>query len=63
VRIVVDQEACRSHGQCEIAAPGLFEIDDEGVARVLVAEPGESWRTAAEIAVQRCPERAITVED
>jgi ferredoxin len=40
-----------------------FEIDDEGVARMLQNGPDESLRAQAETAAQRCPESVITIVD
>ena len=63
MKITTDRERCNGHGQCELYAGDVFEIDDEGYIRQLrpvnSADPGElaAVRTAAE----RCPERVITL--
>ncbi|MFM8353210.1 MAG: ferredoxin, partial [Actinomycetales bacterium] len=34
MRIEWDESTCRKHGQCEIAAPELFQLDTAGNLRV-----------------------------
>ena len=62
VRVVIDPEACQGHANCFAAAPSVFDVDDEGRARVdTECLPGE-FEAAARIAARRCPESAISVE-
>ena len=61
MHIVVDPLLCAGHGVCVDAAPDLFEIDDSGIARVLLDEVGEEHRVDAEAAMLRCPAEAITI--
>ncbi|HVV92592.1 MAG TPA: ferredoxin [Hyphomicrobiales bacterium] len=63
MRIVVDVERCMGHGQCEIVAPRLFKLDDQGVVVILHEHPDESLRKEAELAAARCPEGIIKIED
>ncbi|HWC81717.1 MAG TPA: ferredoxin [Pseudonocardiaceae bacterium] len=63
MKVTVDVARCMGHGQCEIAAPSLFEIDDDGIAQVLQENPGEGERGAAQTAALRCPEAAIHLTD
>ncbi len=62
MRIEVDFNVCADHGQCAIAAPDIFRIDDEGHL-VFDAAPGEALRAGAEDAADACPEQAITIAD
>ncbi len=62
MRIVVDWDLCASHGQCEFAAPDVFQINDDGDLDVLTESPEESLRADVEQAVRRCPTRALTLE-
>lgn len=62
MRVEVDRDACRTHGQCTIAAPEVFRFDAAGEL-VYVAEPDEGLRSVAEDAVDACPEQAITLLD
>jgi ferredoxin len=62
VRIHVDPELCQGHNRCTAVAPELFDIDDEGYAGA-VGDGTVPARLAesAELAVDNCPERAITL--
>jgi ferredoxin len=59
IRIDIDRDACMGSGNCVFAAPGVFELDDDSVARVVNpdAAPEEAVLTAA----RQCPTHAITV--
>ena len=60
-RVHVDRDRCISSGVCEHVAPEVFELDDDGVLRVLRAEPADP--TAAAEAVRGCPSGALTLVD
>jgi ferredoxin len=62
MRIAVDINICADHGQCAIAAPDIFRIDDEGHL-VFDANPDDALRADAEDAADACPEQAITILD
>lgn len=60
MKVAVDLALCQGHGQCQDAAPQIFELDDEGFARVLQAEVGdEDQISRAREAADRCPVQAI----
>ena len=63
MRLTLDRDACQGHNRCYLLAPELFDVDDEGYA-VLVGDgtvPAELEEKAM-LAVDNCPEFAITVE-
>lgn len=64
LRVHVDQEKCQGHNRCIVLAPDLFEVDEYGTAWTkndgLVLEGQEE---AAQLAVDNCPEYAVTVTD
>lgn len=62
MRIEVDLNVCVDHGQCAIAAPDIFRMDDEGHL-VFNPNPDASLRADAESAADACPEQAITIFD
>jgi len=62
LRIEVDFNVCADHGQCAIAAPDIFRIDDEGHL-VFDANPDAALHADAEDAADACPEQAITIID
>ena len=58
-RVAVDREVCMGAGVCEVEAPEVFELDDDGVLQVreLVDLP------AVETAVRACPPGALQLID
>ncbi|SFT41060.1 ferredoxin [Geodermatophilus amargosae] len=61
MRVTVDRELCVGSGACEVLAPDVFEVDDDGAVRVLQAEPDDE--DAVRQAAQQCPTRALSLED
>jgi len=61
MRIVVDYDKCTGLGMCEAEAPDLFEVQDDGSLLVLIENPGEDQRAAAEAAVESCPTEALSI--
>jgi ferredoxin len=57
---LIDREACMGSGNCLYWAPGVFELDDDGVAVVCgdFTDHVEQVRRAA----QNCPTGAIRVD-
>jgi ferredoxin len=53
----VDEFACAAHGDCALAAPGVFTVDD--IAIVI----GEGSDAEVLAAARACPAGAITVID
>lgn len=61
MRVVVDLETCRDHGQCVFAAPEVFHLDENGKLG-FVSDPDDSLRDAVEEATDVCPLQAIRIE-
>ena len=64
MRIKVDSDKCEGHNRCYAIAPELFDVDDYGYA----TEKGDGTvppelEDKARLAVDNCPEYAITVEE
>jgi ferredoxin len=59
IEIDIDRDACMGSGNCMFAAPGVFELDDDSVARVV--DPEASPEEAVVTAARQCPTHAITV--
>ena len=57
MRVTADRELCVGSGACEMLAPDVFEVSDEGVVQVLQAEPDDT--DAVRQAAQQCPTRAL----
>ena len=58
--VIVDMDLCDRHGDCEFAAPAVFQLDEEGELRY-EPHPPESERENVEQAVQACPVQAIRI--
>ena len=63
MKVIVDLSNCDLHGLCVEAAPEVFEIDDNGVLKVLIEAPPEDLRAKVEKAVRECPTGAITIQE
>jgi ferredoxin len=63
MRVEVDRELCVGSGTCELLAPDVFEVGDDGVVRVLQPEPGQSDEDAVRDAVAQCPTGALGLTD
>jgi ferredoxin len=63
MRLAINHTKCRRTGQCAYLHPELFKTDEVGAPIVLVENPGEELRDAAEEAVELCPSGAISLEE
>lgn len=61
MKITVDRAKCQNHGQCAIAAPDVFQMDDEGEL-VFEGEPSDDRYDEVDEAADVCPVQAILIE-
>ncbi|GAA2457598.1 ferredoxin [Actinomadura vinacea] len=61
MKVAVDLDVCQDHGQCAIAAPDVFQINEDGKLEY-DGSPGDSLRDDVEDAVDVCPVQAILIE-
>jgi len=61
MRIEADTGVCIGSGNCVLTAPDLFDQDDDGIVRVLQAEPPGELEDEAQQAADRCPSQAISL--
>jgi ferredoxin len=59
LRIEINREVCMGSGNCLFWAPGVFDLDDEGIA--IVVDPAGAPEDKIALAVDGCPTRAITL--
>ncbi len=59
LQIEINREACMGSGNCSFWAPGVFDLDDDGVAIVL--DPDAAPEEKILLAAQGCPTQAISV--
>jgi ferredoxin len=62
MRVTVDLAMCQDHGQCAIAAPLVFCMNDDGKLEYN-GNPDDSERDHVEEAADVCPAQAIFIED
>lgn len=64
LHVTVDISACQAYANCLLAAPDVFDLDEEtSVAVVLPGSIDESRRAAVEEAVESCPMQALTLKE
>ena len=61
MQVEVDPQKCIGSGSCEMLAPEVFEVGEDGLAHVLVVEPGSELHDKVRAAAQSCPTSAISV--
>ena len=59
LKVEIDRDVCMGSGNCVYEAPGVFDLDDDGVAFVI--DPAGSPEEKVTAAESKCPTRAITV--
>lgn len=60
-QVSVSREKCISAGSCVAIASGVFDFDEEGIARV-ISQTGNDDETKL-LAAQSCPTAAVVVID
>ncbi len=59
LRIEINRDACMGSGNCSFWAPGVFDLDDDGIAIVIDAEAADDEKIV--LAGQGCPTQAISI--
>ena len=59
MRIEINRDVCMGSGNCLFWAPGVFDLDDEGIA--IVIDPAGAPEDKIALAVDGFPTRAITI--
>lgn len=61
MKVRVDYAICQDHGQCSIAAPKVFHMNDDAKLEY-DAEPDDALRDEVEEAADVCPVQAIFLD-
>ncbi len=61
MKVTVDMSLCQDHGQCAIAAPAVFSMD-ENSKLIYEGSPDDSLLAQVEEAADVCPVQAILIE-
>ena len=63
MKVKVDRTKCSGIGLCEMTAPTVFEVGQDGQSHAITEEPAEDQRVIVEEAVANCPTEALSIED
>ncbi|MFI8792096.1 ferredoxin [Streptomyces sp. NPDC055105] len=64
MKIHIDETKCVGGGQCVLAAPDVFDQrDDDGIAFLLIENPGAELDEQVREAARLCPALAIEVDE
>lgn len=61
--VKVDGTKCQGIGLCEMTAPTVFEVGDDGKSHTLKDEPSPEERPEVEEAIANCPTEALSMGD
>jgi len=63
MKVTIDPDRCQGHARCIFFAREIFEIDEDGYAKVRPGfeEVPLELQASAEKACANCPERAISI--
>lgn len=62
MKVQVDHDKCTGIGLCEMTAPTVFEVGEDGQSHALHNEPSADELAAVEEAVANCPTEALSLE-
>jgi ferredoxin len=63
MKVKVDPNKCSGIGLCEMTAPTIFEVGDDGQSHVVNEHPSADDMANVEEAVASCPTAALSTED
>jgi ferredoxin len=61
MRVAVDLSLCQGYANCIAMAPEVFDLDDDGLVKLLQVEPPAEFDDVVRDAVQLCPVQAISI--
>ena len=59
MRVVIDPDRCEGHGKCVKEAPEVFELGDDDLSTVKLADIPASLKAKVDQAIRLCPRQAI----
>lgn len=59
LEVEIDRDLCMGSGNCVYGAPGVFDLDEDGVS--FVVDPAGASEEQVVAAALNCPTHAITV--
>lgn len=61
MKIIADRDVCQGYGNCVLADPDLFDVDDDGLVVLHSETVDGDGVAAAKRAAYDCPSEAITI--
>ncbi len=61
MKVEIDVTKCIGSGSCEMLAPEVFSVGDEGVVSLIDANPGDALLEQVRAAATACPTGVITI--
>ena len=62
MQVNLEVDKCIGSGSCELLAPEVLVVGEDGLAELLDATPGSDMESKCRAAEESCPTQAITVE-
>ena len=62
MQVILEVDKCIGSGSCEMLAPEVFEVGQDGLAHLLDASPGSDMEAKCRAAEESWPTQAIKVE-
>jgi ferredoxin len=63
LQVEADRDGCVGAGQCVLAAPDVFDQDDDGIVLVVQEYPDPSRAEAIREATELCPARVLFLSE
>ena len=63
IQVQANVRICEGFANCLVAAPDLFDLDDDDKVIILQGELDETERARVEEAIRSCPVAALTIAD
>ncbi|MGN9913469.1 ferredoxin [Phytohabitans sp. LJ34] len=61
MKVAADRITCLGMGLCEVTAPGVFEVGDDGAVLVLAEHVAPDQLDTVTAAVEGCPTEALSL--
>ncbi|HEC08430.1 MAG TPA: ferredoxin [Acidimicrobiales bacterium] len=61
MKVEIDVTKCIGSGSCEMLAPEVFSVGDEGIVSLIDANPGDDLYEKVRKAATACPTGVITI--
>jgi ferredoxin len=62
MKVQIDLTKCSGMGLCEVAAPSVFEVGEDGQAHIIAEPVSDDDAAAVEEAVRNCPTMALSLQ-